>query len=200
MDEQFVGNVAALKAVQPVDLSATEIDARLGSTWIPAEDVQLFASQVLNEEGITVTPPESLPLQWSRAGVATVRWRPAATFTLVPSDNILPLVLSTGGPCLSFNRTLRRISFESLPLAVAGRHGRGRFALFGGPHLFETSPLGLLAHGDNTKFLNNVIGWLLKDNEAVEAPGISNTTPTIPESQPGLTHVESYGNGDPTSA
>src|ERR1039458_5694200 len=55
VDEQFANNVTALKAVQPADLSATEIDARLGSTWIPAEDIQLFAAQVLNEEGITVS-------------------------------------------------------------------------------------------------------------------------------------------------
>jgi N12 class adenine-specific DNA methylase len=52
-DEQFAGNVGALKAVQPADRSATEIAARLGSTWIPAEDVQLFASQALNTVGIT---------------------------------------------------------------------------------------------------------------------------------------------------
>ena len=29
------------------------------------------------------------------------------------------------------------ISFQSLPIAVAGRHGEGRFVLFGGPHAFE---------------------------------------------------------------
>jgi hypothetical protein len=146
------------------------------------------------------TPTESLPLSWSRAGVASVRGRPAATFTLVPEDKIRPLVLSPGGRCLSFNRILRRISFESLPLAVAGRHGRGGFALFGGPHLFETSLLGLLAQGDNTRFLNNVIGWLLNDNETVEAPAISPITSSIPESQAGLVHVESLGNGERTIA
>ena len=43
VDEQFHGNVEALRQVQPTDLTATEIDARLGSTWIPAEDIQRFA-------------------------------------------------------------------------------------------------------------------------------------------------------------
>jgi N12 class adenine-specific DNA methylase len=45
-DEQFRGNVEALRQVQPADLNATEIDGRLGSTWIPAEDVQKFAQGV----------------------------------------------------------------------------------------------------------------------------------------------------------
>gem|GEM_PF-2876736 len=143
------------------------------------------------------TPPESLPLEWSRDGVTSVRWRPAATFTLVPEAKIWPLVLSPGGRCLSFNRTLRRISFESLPLAVAGVHGRGRFALFGGPHLFETSPLGLLAHGGNARFLQNIIGWLLDEHESVDAP--AGKSP-LPESQHGLSRVDNYGNGERTIA
>jgi len=165
------------------------------------DDAVIDASAVRQVHPLEIyfdTPLESLPLQWSRAGVAAVRWRPAATFTLVPADNIWPLVLSTGGRCLSFNRTLRRISFESLPLAVAGRHGRGRFALFGGPHLFETSPLGLLAHGDNARFLKNVIAWLRRDNEARELPAGETIPVLIPGSQSGLTHVESYGNGERT--
>src|ERR1017187_1333213 len=144
------------------------------------------------------TQPEPLPLNWPRSGAMSVRWRPSATFTFQSGNNLWPLVNSPGGRCLNFNRTLRRISFESLPLSVAGRHGRGRFALFGGPHLFETSPLGLLAHGHNAKFLNNVITWLLKDNDAVETPDISPTTSVIPASQPGLTHVDNYGNGERT--
>jgi hypothetical protein len=52
-DEQFKVNIEALKAVQPADLSATQIDARLGSTWIPAGDVRLFAEEVLGEPGIS---------------------------------------------------------------------------------------------------------------------------------------------------
>jgi hypothetical protein len=43
VDEPFKANVEALRQVQPAGLHATEIDARLGSTWIPAEDVRRFA-------------------------------------------------------------------------------------------------------------------------------------------------------------
>lgn len=47
-DPNLKANVEALKAVQPTDLRATEIDARLGSTWIPPADVSLFVSELLD--------------------------------------------------------------------------------------------------------------------------------------------------------
>jgi N12 class adenine-specific DNA methylase len=53
-DPKFAENVAALSSVQPEDLSATEIDVRLGSTWLPPEDAARFAEQLLGEEGIGV--------------------------------------------------------------------------------------------------------------------------------------------------
>jgi len=67
-DEQFKVNVEALRAVQPADLSATQIDGRLGSTWIPAEDVRLFAEEVLGESGITVSHAPELGLWVVRGG------------------------------------------------------------------------------------------------------------------------------------
>ncbi len=144
------------------------------------------------------TPSEYLPLPWSRAGVTTVRWRSSATFTIQSGASASPLALSTGGRCLTFHRTLRRICFEPLPVAVAGRLGRGRFALFGGPHLFETSPLGLLAQADNERFLHNILSWLLGDSNdetIVAAPSIgwgSN------ESGSELSYVECRGEGERT--
>ncbi len=61
-DEQSRDNVAALRQVQPADLNATEIDGRLGSTWIPAEAVQKFAQETLGEEDITVSHAPQLGL------------------------------------------------------------------------------------------------------------------------------------------
>jgi hypothetical protein len=109
------------------------------------------------------TPRSLLPLAWSVESVATVRWRTMATFTILPGAKVRPLALSEGGACISFNRSLRRITFASLPIAVVGLHGRGRFALFGGPHAFENGKFGLLASHDNARFLQNVVRWLLDD-------------------------------------
>jgi hypothetical protein len=120
------------------------------------------------------TPADSIPPAWASAGVASVAWRPVATFAILPGAATRPLTLSTGGGCLSFDRTLRRICFASLPIAVAGSHGAGRFAIFGGPHLFESNPLGLLPRPGNSRFLRNVLNWLLGDAEpGGEAPSRS---------------------------
>ena len=40
-------NVKALESVQPKDLTAAEINVRLGSTWIPAQDVKDFIVELL---------------------------------------------------------------------------------------------------------------------------------------------------------
>jgi len=67
-DEQFRPNAEALHAVQPTDLNATEIDARLGSTWIPPEDIEQFAQGLLAENGISVSHAPQLGLWVVKAG------------------------------------------------------------------------------------------------------------------------------------
>ncbi|MCD7827260.1 MAG: SNF2-related protein [Clostridiales bacterium] len=44
---EFTVNVEALKQVIPQDLSAAEISVRLGTTWIPQEDIQRFVVELL---------------------------------------------------------------------------------------------------------------------------------------------------------
>jgi N12 class adenine-specific DNA methylase len=46
-DVRFRENVEALKSVQPSDLAATEIDVRLGASWLPPADVQDFVHGLL---------------------------------------------------------------------------------------------------------------------------------------------------------
>jgi N12 class adenine-specific DNA methylase/predicted O-methyltransferase YrrM len=46
-DVRFHENVEALKSVQPQDLPATEIDVRLGASWLPPSDVQQFVHGLL---------------------------------------------------------------------------------------------------------------------------------------------------------
>jgi SAM-dependent methyltransferase len=50
-DPRFAENVEALKVVQPANLTATEIDVRLGSAWLPTEDVKDFANELLKIPG-----------------------------------------------------------------------------------------------------------------------------------------------------
>jgi N12 class adenine-specific DNA methylase len=47
-DARFHENVEALKSIQPEDLSATEIDVRLGASWLPPDDVKQFIHKLLN--------------------------------------------------------------------------------------------------------------------------------------------------------
>ncbi len=46
-DTSYQINVSALESVQPVDLDASEIDVRLGTTWIEPEDIDQFIYEVL---------------------------------------------------------------------------------------------------------------------------------------------------------
>ena len=46
-DPAYEINVKALKQVIPKDLSAAEISVRLGTTWIPQEDIQRFVMELL---------------------------------------------------------------------------------------------------------------------------------------------------------
>ena len=46
-DEGYTVNVQSLEAVQPVDLTASEISVRLGATWLPTEVVRDFTFELL---------------------------------------------------------------------------------------------------------------------------------------------------------
>ena len=44
---KYAANMEALEKVQPNNLTASEIDVRLGATWIPSEDIQHFVIELL---------------------------------------------------------------------------------------------------------------------------------------------------------
>lgn len=50
-DPQYASNVAALEKVQPKDLTASEIDVRLGATWLPPGDIEKFVYELLSTAG-----------------------------------------------------------------------------------------------------------------------------------------------------
>lgn len=148
------------------------------------------------------TPADTLPAPWFKAGVSAVCWRPVASFRLMPGAAVAPIALSPGGRCIGFDRVQRRIRFQSLPIAVAGRRGRGRFALFGGPHVFETGPFGLLAEADNRRLLSNVLGWLgeggdeFATNPNDSIPNLS-ADPSVGKEWRALWEVDAIGPGLP---
>ena len=47
-DPRYHENVEALKSIQPEDLPATQIDVRLGASWLPPDDVKQFIHKLLN--------------------------------------------------------------------------------------------------------------------------------------------------------
>lgn len=142
------------------------------------------------------TPRECFAPTWAAVNVNSVHWRPVATIAILPNSTVQALAVSPGGQCFNFNRTLRQISFEAMPIAVAGCRGRGRFAVFGGPHLFETGSIGLLAAADNRAFLNNTLKWLLGDHSLKASgfsfPGLHGTGLSAGDS---LLRVMPYGEG-----
>jgi len=77
-DKEIEANVAALKLVQPADLAASDVDARLGSTWIPTDDIKKFAEDLLGEPGIAVSHAPQLGL-WVVRGGYGVRFSVANT-------------------------------------------------------------------------------------------------------------------------
>jgi N12 class adenine-specific DNA methylase len=46
--QDYAANVQSLEAVQPVDLTASEISVRLGATWLPTEDVEAFMFELFS--------------------------------------------------------------------------------------------------------------------------------------------------------
>jgi N12 class adenine-specific DNA methylase len=51
---ELARNVAALEQIQPADLAPEDIYANLGSSWIPASDVQAFAVELLRHDVVEV--------------------------------------------------------------------------------------------------------------------------------------------------
>lgn len=62
---RFAVNVAALEKVQPVDLEASDIDVRIGTTWIDPQDYEQFIYELLN----TPRRARALRTQWYNSGI-----------------------------------------------------------------------------------------------------------------------------------
>lgn len=85
VDAKYAHNVTALEGVQPVDVEPSEIDARLGSPWIPTDDIVKFIDDILgpsrtgNRAKVTHLPTEgawavNAPWDQTRGVMATKEW------------------------------------------------------------------------------------------------------------------------------
>lgn len=77
LDPGYERNVAALKEVQPADLSPSDITARLGAPWIPAADVVVFIKETMGAEikihhmpELASWTVEARQLGWTAAGTS----------------------------------------------------------------------------------------------------------------------------------
>ncbi len=134
-----------------------ELNADVVVDFSRLKATQALAAQFECNAGSLMTP-------WPATGVRALHWRCMATLGIRPGTRAIPLVLSPSVRCLSYHYGHRQITFQLLPLAVAGTLGAGRFAFFGGPHGFETGPLGLLHAADNLRLLHQLTDWLLERN------------------------------------
>ena len=84
-DPAFAANVEALTAAQPKDLDASEIEVRLGATWIDKEYIQQFMYETFNtpyylQRNIEVNY-SSFTAEWQITGKSTVSYNDVAAYT-----------------------------------------------------------------------------------------------------------------------
>ena len=80
-DASFAVNVKALEAVQPQDLSASEINVRLGATWIDKKYIQQFMYEIFN------TPRRN---RWSDYVYAANRYAVTVNFSPMTAEWNIP--------------------------------------------------------------------------------------------------------------
>ncbi|MGX8701593.1 DEAD/DEAH box helicase family protein [Caproiciproducens sp.] len=88
--EKIAPNIAALEAAQPKDLDASEIEVRLGATWIDKEYIQQFMEELLNPPsgvrgGIRVNY-SSFTAEWAISGKNSVGYNNVAAFVTYGTD------------------------------------------------------------------------------------------------------------------
>ena len=84
-DPSFAVNVEALTAAQPKDLDASEIEVRLGATWINKEYIQQFMYETFNtpfylQRSIEVNY-SSFTAEWQIKGKSSVSYNDVAAYT-----------------------------------------------------------------------------------------------------------------------
>ena len=83
-------NVEALQAAQPKDLDASEIDVRLGATWVDREYIQQFMYELLdtpyNLKSVIGVNYSSFTAEWNITGKNAVSYNNIAAYTTYGTD------------------------------------------------------------------------------------------------------------------
>ena len=78
-------NAEALQAAQPKDLDASEIDVRLGATWVDKDYIQAFMYELLdtpyNLKGVITVNYSSFTAEWNISGKNAVSYNNIAAYT-----------------------------------------------------------------------------------------------------------------------
>ncbi len=88
--EKIAPNIEALEAAQPKDLDASEIEVRLGATWIDKGYIQQFMEELLNppsgvRDGILVNY-SSFTAEWSVSNKSSVGYNNVAAYVTYGTD------------------------------------------------------------------------------------------------------------------
>ena len=88
--EKIAPNIKALEAAQPKDLDASEIEVRLGATWIDKGYIQQFMEELLNppsgvRDGIRVNY-SSFTAEWSVSNKSSVGYNNVAAYVTYGTD------------------------------------------------------------------------------------------------------------------
>ncbi len=85
-----VANVEALQAAQPKDLDASEIDVRLGATWVDKEYIQQFMYELLDTpyslKSVIEVNYSAFTAEWNITGKNAVSYNNIAAYTTYGTD------------------------------------------------------------------------------------------------------------------
>ena len=85
-----MANVEALRAAQPKDLDASEIDVRLGATWVDKEYVQQFMYELLDTpyslKSVIEVNYSAFTAEWNISGKNAVSYNNIAAYTTYGTD------------------------------------------------------------------------------------------------------------------
>ncbi len=122
LDPIFSRNVTALERVQPADLRPSDITARLGAPWIPADDVVAFIKETMDADISIHHLPElatwtvnARQLEWSASG--TTEWgtrrRHAGQLLSDALNSCLPQIFDTVRDAEVERRVLNTVETEA---------------------------------------------------------------------------------------